>query len=58
MLAACGSTHFQPYDYEKQEDAEIGLEDFGCSIKLHGKQFYIKRGFGAPEKDGGKAKGK
>lgn len=47
MLAACDSTHFEPYDYDRREKAKLELPK-DSKIELEGKRFILKKEFEFP----------
>lgn len=42
MLAACDTTHFEPYDYDKGERAKLQLPK-GSKVELEGRRFLLKK---------------
>lgn len=48
-LHSCRSLDFDPYDYDKGEDAKLNVKAFDCSFKIRGKKFYLKRELQVPE---------
>ena len=48
-LTGCGLWDFDPYDYEKHEDAEVKRRESGYSVGIHGKKLYLKKKLGRPK---------
>ena len=47
LLSGCNQLSFDPYDYKKQDDAKVKMDESPYSLGIRGRKFYLRRDFDA-----------